>query len=625
MFQRVPTKSRGIPGIAIFDFDNDGDDDIYVTNGPGKANSLYANQLAQTGTMSFVDVGEVSGAGATAQDSSGVCFGDIDNDGDHDLYGVLLGSGEDNILFRNNGDGTFTDITATAGVAGDGRWSSSATMGDVNGDGLLDIFVGNIGNLNTSEILFTIPFANNQHNQLYLNMGGNRFSDVSETSGILNYAGFAPENQGLPGATHAVAMVDYDLDGDIDIFVADDQAGIAPAAYDGVDRGMIHIFQNDGSGNFVDVSVSANTSHPGAWMGISFGDYNSDGNLDFFCTNMGVYNQAPAEVMERNLEQNSSRWYMGAGDGSFYRPPLDNVFATPFGWGTSGFDYDNDGDTDITFYGGIDLVGVIMLTNPGVILDNRGDGFFDYDADALSLSTNHLRRVVHGVAIGDLNQDGFADIVSASNFDIQESVPLSLFENRDGAFDGIASYVPTFGRYGNPETFRYNPDLPDFEDGTLSVEINSGDNGNGSVWFRLVGGKGVTSLGKVNRDAIGAVLTFQPYGGEKVMMPVQGGSSYASQDALEIGFGLGEAGSGTLEVLWPGGIRTRLYGVKAGERLVIPELPVSYEEGMNFFDYSYKIHEALAGMVEKGYISAEHAYRIKDSARMAYLLEHCPF
>ena len=623
VFQRVPTKSRGIPGVAVLDFDNDGDEDIYVTNGPGQANSLFANQLAQTGEMTFIDVGESSGAGAIAQDSSGVCFGDIDNDGDHDIY--VLGTGEDNVMLRNNGDGTFTDITEHAGLGAEGRWSSSATMGDVNGDGLLDIYVGNLGFLNSSEILFTVPWDHNEHNQLFLNMGGNRFRDISEESGILNYAGFAPEDTGRPGATHAVAMADYDMDGDIDIFVADDQAGIAPAAYEGVDRGMIHIFQNDGSGSFTDVSVEANASHPGAWMGISFGDYNSDGHLDFFATNMGVYNMAPDEVWERNLDQNSSRWYLAAGDGTFYRPSLENVVATPFGWGTSGFDYDNDGDTDITFYGGIDLVGVIMLTNPGVILENRGDANFEYDADALSLSTNHLRRVVNGVAIGDLNRDGFADIVSASNFNVQESVPLSLFADRDGAFDGVSSFVPTFGRYGDPETFRYNPDLPDFEDGTLSVEINSGDNGNGSVWVRLVGGKGVTSLGKVNRDAIGAVVTFWPYGGDKVMMPVQGGSSYASQDSMEIGFGLGQAESGTLEVLWPGGIKTRLYGVKAGERLVIPELPVSYENGMNFSDYSYKIEEALEGMVELGYISAEHAFRIKDSARMAYLLEHCPF
>ncbi len=477
VFQRVPTKSRGIPGVAIFDFDNDGDMDIYATNGPGTHNSLYSNQMMETGQLTFIDVGEISGAGAQAQDSSGVCFGDIDNDGDQDLY--VLGTGEPNILFQNSGDGTFTDITEHARVAAGSLWSSSATMGDVNGDGLLDIYVGNIGNLNSSEVLFTEPFKWNEHNQLFLNRGNNIFSDVSETSGIMNLTGLAAENAGQAGPTHAVGMVDYDLDGDIDIFSADDQAGILPLKYGGVDRGLIHIFQNDGSGHFTDVNVEQNTSHAGAWMGLSFGDFNHDGHMDFFASNMGLYNGAPPELMERNLDQNASRWYLG-GENGFTRPPLNNVNATPFGWGTSVTDYDNDGDSDILFYGSLDLVGMIILSNPGVILRNDGAANFEYDRAAMLTSTDHVRRVVHGVAVGDLNNDGFNDIVSASNFNIPESVPLETFEDLGGAFDGISSFVPTFGQFGDPPSFRYDPNLPDFPNGTLSVEMNSGNSNNSS-------------------------------------------------------------------------------------------------------------------------------------------------
>ena len=110
----TPMKPHGQPGIALLDYDKDGDLDMYVTNGPGRDNSLYQNQLKQTGQTTFVDRGASAGVGATDMDSTGVCFGDIDNDGDEDLY--VLGRMEANRLFRNNGNGSFTNITSTAGV-----------------------------------------------------------------------------------------------------------------------------------------------------------------------------------------------------------------------------------------------------------------------------------------------------------------------------------------------------------------------------------------------------------------------------------------------------------------------------------------------------------------------------
>ncbi|NEQ83785.1 MAG: VCBS repeat-containing protein [Moorea sp. SIO2I5] len=208
----VPLFARGMPGVAVLDYDNDGDQDIYVTNGPGAANSLYSNQLQETGQLTFVDVAQQAGVAATDQDSSGVSYGDIDNDGDHDL--LVLGTGEPNRLFENQGDGTFIDITTSSGIGGGNKYSSSASMGDVNGDGLLDIVVANSFNLDNIVPIQSEPFALNEHNQLFFNTGNNTFVDISSISGIENLRGFsegAPE--GVATITWAIAMVDYDLDG----------------------------------------------------------------------------------------------------------------------------------------------------------------------------------------------------------------------------------------------------------------------------------------------------------------------------------------------------------------------------------------------------------------------------
>ncbi len=135
-----PMMPRGLPGVAIFDYDRDGDLDMYVTNGPGSANALFHNNLNETGVATFTNVAESAGVQAIEQDSYGTCFGDIDNDGDHDL--MVLGRQEANILFNNLGDGTFTQLYS-AGIDGNNLSSNSCSMGDFDNDGLLDISVAN--------------------------------------------------------------------------------------------------------------------------------------------------------------------------------------------------------------------------------------------------------------------------------------------------------------------------------------------------------------------------------------------------------------------------------------------------------------------------------------------------
>ena len=233
-----PIKPHGAPGVAIFDHDGDGDLDLYVTNGPGAPNSLFSNQLAETGELAFVDLAVAAGVAATDQDSSGVCYGDVDNDGDPDLY--VMGRSEPNRLFENLGNGTFADVTALSGTAGGSLSATTCSFGDVNGDGLLDLFVGNSFDMATSIPIFIEPFALNERNQLFVNTGGNVFVDDSVGSGIA----------AAQDITWAVALVDVDQDGDTDAVTANDNAGMPFARDGGVDRGFIRILKNDGGGNF---------------------------------------------------------------------------------------------------------------------------------------------------------------------------------------------------------------------------------------------------------------------------------------------------------------------------------------------------------------------------------------
>ena len=594
----TPTVVRGKPGAAIFDYDGDGDLDIYVTNGPGADNSLFSNQLRQTGQLSFVDVAVEAGVAARAQDSEGVAYGDIDNDGDTDL--LVLGAGEPSMLFENDGAGaggivTFTDITDQAGVGGGTLYHNSASLGDVNGDGLLDIVVANTFDYHSLEAIFLEPFALSQHNQLYLNTGGNVFVDASDVSGILETRGFVPPSAaGSPGISWSIAMVDVDLDGDVDIMTGDDQAGVPTAIEGGVNRGVLHLFRNDGTGHFTDVNVAAGIALPEAWMGLAYGDFNSDGHLDFFASNFGDHSSSIVQMMPA-LGALASRWFLGQSDGTFADPGVGALVATPFGWGCAARDFDNDGDTDILFHGGLNAGFFIELSNPGTLLLNDGQANFTFDPAAFAGSTNHLLRTVQGVAVGDLDEDGFVDVVSVSNFETPPGAPIPNPFPLGSVFDPSASFVPVFVPTGGG-LFTFNGSILDYPNGTLSVEISSGDNGNGGVTVSTLGTVGITSGGAVNRDGIGAVVRFTPRGGSPVMQPILSGSSHLSQNSLAAHFGLGQAAWGTVEVLWPGGVRNRLGPVLAGSRVLFPEIPCSFDDpGSTFQQY----RDCVAGALDE--------------------------
>jgi enediyne biosynthesis protein E4 len=617
----TPLKPHGQPGIALLDYDRDGDLDLYVTNGPGRANSLYQNQRKQTGQTKFVDVGVAAGVGATDMDSSGVCYGDIDNDGDDDL--LVLGRMEHNRMFRNDGAGAFTEITSTAGVGGGALYHSSCTMGDIDGDGKLDVFVANVADISRKEPLVTDSFAYNQPNQLYRNLGGNTFEDVSVSSGI-RLLGVIPAPDKNSTLSWAAAMVDYDLDGDVDIIHGDDQGGMAPSQFRGVDRGFIQIFKNDGAGHFTNVTFQSGTGFVSEeWMGLSFGDLNCDGSMDLFGTSVGDYMDVQLVGAPLPTEFEASMWHYGSPGGFFSRATFGALKATPFGWGTGMADYDNDGFTDIVFYGGMDLGLFVDVDNPGTVLHNDGTGVMSWDQAATAPSVGIVgRSETQGVALGDLNDDGFVDITHVASEKAPDTVqPVRFLNPRGAPFDATANFIPITTPVG-----------PDFEsewtgihmeDGHLGVELSSANNGNRWVKVTVRGSVGNTPLATANRDGIGSVLFFTPKNGKQVMYPVLGGSSHASQHELTQIFGLGKQTTGTLEVLWPHNVRNRLYDVKAGERITMPEIPCSFAASWPS-ESAYKacVTAALDDLVSAHVVTGAERGRLLQSATKAYADKH---
>jgi len=280
-------------GVAWADYDNDGDLDIYLP---------YRFELSRffqnNGDGTFSDVTEKMGIWGYMS----ACFADYDNDGDLDL--LVTNFARPNALYQNNGDGTFTDVTARSGV-GDQRGDTyGITFGDYDKDGDLDFYV-------TSYEFYP--------DQFYRNNGDGTFTNLSEVVGLKNV-----EERGL-----GVCSLDYDNDGDLDIYVAND-------------FGNDVLYQNLGNGTFRDVSLEAGIKGPYNAMGVAAGDYDNDGDLDIYITNGGT------NVLHRNN-----------GDGTFTDvAKAAGVEDTPgIGWGAMFFDYDNDGDLDLYVVNG-DLANV---------------------------------------------------------------------------------------------------------------------------------------------------------------------------------------------------------------------------------------------------------------------------
>lgn len=599
-----PADPYGTVGVAIFDADGDDDLDIYVTNAAGTPNSLYLNQLTDTGSMGFVEDAVARGVAATDTENTGVCHGDVDNDGDSDLF--VVGNGSPYQLFKNDGAGTFS--TDPGVPAGDSIGGTTCAMGDVTGDGLLDIAVGHTFDHATSLALVVVPYDLNLHNELLIQQLDGSFVEDGAARGIRQLQ-VLPE--GAAGITWGVALVDVDADGDLDLVATDDQTTMPNSNYGGMDRGLIQVFDNDGTGKFQ--SVDAGTLIPGTWMGTAWADFNCDRTVDMFAGNFGDYG-FPTLGVPYTLGDYPSRWLLGDGDGGFFDPGVGDLGTTHFAWGGVAEDFDNDGDPDLIFHGGLDASLLVDLSNPGTYLTNDGcDADFTWQREAFDV--NHIPRLVTGTAAGDLNGDGFVDVVTAASFVVPAPFPVFPLMaeyglDTDGTGFFTSPFMPT-------DDGRFSYIGVEFTPGDLTVEINSG-NGNNAVAVRPVGSVGLTDDAVVPRSAFGAVVSVSQTDGRVFTKPLQGGTGYLSADSPVINAGIGRADSATVEIAWPGGVRNRFYDVGAGTTLVAPEIPCSYTDSeTSLTAYTGCVATALANLADAGIIDDSSATSFLEDALRA--------
>jgi len=501
-FEQVPAEKSGIrwthssgkssekylpessgAGCAFLDYDNDGWIDIYLVNS-GKCdfftpetplrNALYKNNRDGT----FTDITEKAGVAAGGY-GQGIAVGDYDGDGFPDIYVTQYGR---SILYHNNGDGTFTDVTEKAGVAAPG-WSSSAVWFDYDNDGRLDLFVGQFvefskelnkpcGIHEDGRIHYCIPKVYSpMPSWLFHNNGDGTFTDVSKQSGIA----------GSLGKVWGVVATDINNDGMMDLFVANDTV-------------QNFLFANRGKGKFEEIGEPAGIAYSAegrtrSGMGLDSADYDQDGFMDLFVA---------------NLDREMYSLYRNNHDSTFDDEAGATGIATATrlmsGWGLKFFDFDNDGDLDLFLANGNpdDLIeqihSQVKYEEPPLLFHGSGKTFQNISQQSGPIFSQPLSA--RGMAIGDFNNDGAVDVLISVN-------------------------------NGAPVLLRNNA-------------------GTQNHWL------GIKLIGrKSNIDAVGARITYQAQDLKRSRMKV-GGGSYLSDHDPRIVLGIGKRTKiDWLEIKWP--------------------------------------------------------------------------
>jgi enediyne biosynthesis protein E4 len=500
-------------GVGLLDFDNDGDLDAYLVDGsalPGSTfqgramNRLFRNE-GEEGAWSFVDVTDQAGVGDPGY-GMGCAVGDYDNDGDIDLYVTNFGA---NVLYRNNGDGTFADVTKMAGV-GDTQWSSSAAFLDYDADGDLDLF-------SLSYVQFTLEtnklcpgpdgkpgycspdVYEGAYDVLYRNNGDGSFTDVSKASGVHR------EGRGM-----GLVASDFDRDGDLDIYVANDEM-------------ENFLYDNLGDGTFDEIGLMSGAAYneggeAEAGMGVDFADVDGDGLYDLL---IGHYDDETS-TLYRNLGQSmfsDETTTSGIGPPSRLRVTFGLVFA----------DLDNDTDSDVFVVNGHVLDNVELKSDvatykqPNQVMENRSGRFTDVSRGAGSGMA--IVKASRGLAAGDIDNDGDIDLLVGN---VMDAADLLVNEVENGNW--------------------------------LSVDLS--------------GGAGRVSEGRwSNRDGIGARVICTA-GERRQVKDLHSAASYQSANDLRVHFGLGAAETCDVEVVWPSGRGSRASGVRVNQQIVIDETVV---------------------------------------------------
>jgi hypothetical protein len=539
----------GPAGISAVDYDNDGYIDLFIPD--GVESRLFRN----THDGRFEDVTARAGLSGLDGVSVGV-FADYDNDGYKDLF--VSRTFKPNQLFRNNGDGTFTDVTARSGIGAD-CCTTVASWADYNNDGFLDLYVGRY--LDPRKTIPTTFYARNgEPNQLYRNNGDGTFTNVTERAGV-----------GEIGLCLGTVWGDYDDDGRPDLYVVND-------------FGRNTLYHNNGDGTFTDVTVRSNTLAYGAGMSASFADYDNDGRLDIYVANI----------------RSDSAWFAEAP--TVWRYMLNSVRQGVW-------------RTDMPLYfeifrqSGFGFVDVFkQMASGNTLLHNRGDGTFD---DVTVAAGANPPGWFWGASVADFNNDGWQDIYIADGWvyndpgtDIELEFLNNVVSRQDEYKTGKFFDPKYFGRRSwhgwepnrhllnnGDGTFREightaGTDLvrnsrgvavADFWNrGVLDIAVSASNDRHALLKNDMAGRRHWLEIDLVgtrsNRDAVGARITAR-VGAATQIREVVLGDGYGSQNSLRQHFGLGDATTvDELIVRWPrSGIVQHFNAIEADQFLQIRE------------------------------------------------------